>query len=98
MVIGYASKVKKDPSKSITADLENVNTLVDAKETLPEFTTRRKWSAFVLIMVVIIVILGYFPWADLLGQGVSDAINAPFTMLAKVPVLGDILEPAILHP
>ncbi|WP_236262170.1 MULTISPECIES: YfcC family protein [Erysipelothrix] len=98
MVIGYASKVKKDPSKSITADLDNVNTLVDAKETLPEFTTRRKWSAFVLIMVVIIVILGYFPWADLLGQGVSDAINAPFTMLAKVPVLGNLLGAGNITP
>ncbi|QIK69516.1 YfcC family protein [Erysipelothrix sp. HDW6C] len=98
LVVQYASKVKKDPSKSVIAGDKEIKTLTDAGETLPEFTTKRKWSALVLIGVVIVIILGYLPWADLLGQGVADIVNSPFTMLAKVPVLGNLLGAAHVTP
>ncbi|MCG4457297.1 YfcC family protein [Erysipelothrix rhusiopathiae] len=91
LMIRYASRVKKNPEKSVLADCEGVNTLVDKNESLPEFTTQRKWSALVLILIVVVIILGYFPWEEIAGVGVANAVNSPFTALAKVPVLGSIL-------
>lgn len=98
MLIQYAQSVKKNPKKSIIADLEDIHTLTDANESLPEFTTRRKWSAFVLVLVIILMIIGYIPWADLLGENVANAVNSPFTFLASIPVLGNLIGASHITP
>lgn len=91
MLIQYAQKVKNNPNKSILNGLKDVHTLTDSKSELPEFTTQRKWSVLVLIIVIIFMILGFLPWEDLFGTQVSNIINAPIIFLANVPVLGDLL-------
>ncbi|MEG0328146.1 MAG: YfcC family protein [Erysipelothrix sp.] len=98
MMIQYANKVKNNPEKSILADVEGVNTLIDRNEKLPEFTKKRKQSALVLILIVVIIIFGYFPWEEIAGAGVAKAINAPFTALAKVPLLGNLLGAGHITP
>lgn len=91
MVIQYASKVKDDPKKSIIYDLEDKNNLMDVEATPPEFTGKRKASAYVLVAVIILIVLGNFPWERLLGESAMNAVNAPITFLAGIPVLGDLL-------
>ena len=87
MVIQYAQKVKKDPSLSVVADI--AETKMEAQEDL-EYTKRRKRSNLVFIILVIFMILGFFPWEDLLGANAQAIVNKPFTWLAAIPVLGKL--------
>ncbi|CAM3650915.1 YfcC family protein [Erysipelothrix urinaevulpis] len=97
-VLSYANKVKDDKSKSILADLEDVKTLVDQKAEMPEFTKERKRSVFVFVILVFLMIVGFFPWLELTGEAGYNLVNAPFTALAKVPFLGTILGASHVSP
>lgn len=94
-ILKYANKVKADKQASITADLTDINTLTDDNASLPQLTKKRALSVFVFVVIVIFLIIGYVPWGEF---GLADAINSPITMLAKVPVLGDILGAAHITP
>ncbi len=98
--VKYANGVKKDKEKSIVADIE-VNTMTDEQAELPELTKRRFWSIVVLMGIIVLLILGYMPWYELKLQGgrtFQDIINAPIYLLAKVPVLGDLLGAKHMTP
>ncbi len=97
-VISYAKKVKENPSKSVLADLEDINTLSDQKSEMPEFTKERKQSVAVFIILVILMIVGFFPWLELTGETGYRIVNAPFVALAKVPVLGNLLGASHISP
>ena len=90
-VLRYANRVKADKAKSALADLDGVKTLTDQNAEMPEMTRKRLWSIVVFIGVVVLLLIGYIPWAEIFGEGVYNAVNAPLTWLGKVPVLGDIL-------
>lgn len=97
-LVQYGKKVKKDNKNSVLADVENVKTLTEEHSTLPEFTRRRKWSVGVFIVLVILMIIGFFPWFELTGETGFNLVNAPFVALAKVPVLGNILGAGHVTP
>lgn len=90
-LINYANKVKKDSSKSVVHDVENIKTMAEDNQTLPEFTRQRKASVAVFVIIIILMILGFIPWEELFGTTGSNIVNAPILALAKVPVLGTIL-------
>ncbi len=96
-VIRYANSVKKDPKKSVL-DGQNVETLIDQKAEMPEYTKARKYSVYVFITQVILMIVGYFPWLELTGEKGFNFVNAPVQFLAKIPVLGNILGAANITP
>lgn len=98
MVIRYANKVKANPSKSVLAGLTDVKTLTEQGNELPEMNSKRKKSLIVFVLVVLFLLIGYTPWAAIGGEGISNIINAPLTLLAKVPVLGSILGAAHVTP
>lgn len=92
-VLQYAARVKKDPSKSIVAGLP-VNTMVEEKQEEVEITTRQALSIGLLVLIVIAMICGYVPWDSIKfadGTTAKTLVNLPFTSLAKVPVLGNLL-------
>lgn len=77
-VLKYANKVKKDPSKSVVADIAEANkmaasiNLEDSK-----MTTRHKLSIATFAVVILLCVMGYAPW-DSIGDGetVFNAVNA----------------------
>lgn len=97
-LINYANKIKKDPSKSVVADVESVDTLVEEDESLPEFTGRRKVSVAVFLVIILLMIIGFVPWGELFGQRGADIVNAPINMLAQIPVLGTLLGASHISP
>lgn len=78
-VLRYANGIKKDPSKSVVANIEGVgmHNTVDADEFKP-MTGRHKASLIVFGLVIIVTICGYAPWDSLaIGDGYAfDYINA----------------------
>lgn len=67
-VMWYAKRIKKDPSKSFTADI-NKRLLEKAKkdidiEKLPEFTKTRKATMWVFIGAFVLLIMSVIPWND----------------------------------
>lgn len=96
-VIQYANKVKKNKEASVLYGLD-VKTLTDKNEALPEFTTKRKISVFLFVFLVIVMIFGYFPWEQLGGTSLYNVVNFPFTAMANVPILGDLLGAAQVTP
>lgn len=97
-LINYANKVRKDKEKSIVHDIDSINTLVDEEDTLPEFTGRRKASVTVFIVIILLMIIGFIPWEELLGQRGADIVNAPIYALAKIPFLGTVLGASHISP
>ena len=97
-LINYANKVKKDPKKSVAHGVDDLDTLADEEGSLPEFTTRRKASVSVFLIIIVLMIIGFIPWAELLGQQAADIVNAPITWLANIPVLGTILGADHISP
>lgn len=93
LVVQYANSVKADPSKSIIADLDDVNTLTDQKGEMPELTKKRLWSIIVFISVVVILIFGYVPWAEfeVAGKSLYDVVNGPLHYIQSIPMLSNIL-------
>ena len=65
---------------------------------MPEYTKARKYSVYVFITQVILMIVGYFPWLELTGEKGFNFVNAPVQFLAKIPVLGNILGAANITP
>ncbi len=90
-VINYANKIKKDPKKSVVHGVEDIDTLTEGQESLPEFTGRRKASVAVFLMIIVLMIVGFIPWMELTGETGFNIVNAPILALAKVPVLGTLL-------
>ncbi|MGF6375616.1 putative ion transporter superfamily protein YfcC [Clostridiales Family XIII bacterium PM5-7] len=77
-VLRYANKVKKDPSKSCVAHLDDINTRIEGVDfTSVELTTRHKWSLVVFALMIIIIICGYVPWGSIpVGDGTMyDYVN-----------------------
>lgn len=90
-VLHYASKVKKDPSKSVVAGID-VNTMVNEGHKTEEFTKEKALSIGLLVIIITALMCGYIPWdaikfAD--GGTMKDVVNWPITTLAKLPFLGN---------
>ncbi len=98
MMVQYAAKVKKNPQKSVLHGLEGVKTGGGETTELPEMTRPRFASVLVFIFIVLALLLGYTPWADIGGDAAFRIVNAPFTLLSKVPVLGGILATGHMTP
>lgn len=64
MVTRYASAVKKDPSKSVVANVADINTRVDGEVEQLEvkMTGRQKASLVVFVIVILLCVVGYMPW------------------------------------
>lgn len=85
-MVTYAERVKADPTKSITYDIEATRTIDTSKhEALPEMDRKKAISLGVFGIMILLIIMGYVPWADF---GLYDAVNKPFDLLAKVPFIG----------
>ena len=59
-----------------------------------EITSRQALSIGLLVLIVIAMICGYVPWDSIKfadGTTAKTLVNLPFTTLAKVPVLGNLL-------
>ncbi len=95
IVLRYAATVKKDPSKSYSADLKDINTLANEKDTLPEMTKARAWSLIVYIICIVCTVIGYIPWYNIEladGKTMYDVINAPQAFLMEnVPAIGNFI-------
>lgn len=59
-VVRYAEKVRKDPSKSLVADVDTSD-LVGSKEEVP-FDARRKLITVVFIVTIILIVVGCMKW------------------------------------
>ena len=95
MLMKYGAKVKHSPEKSALNGVEGVKTSASGEtKEIPEMTPRRMASTILFVLMIVILIIGYIPWGDLGGEALSNAINAPFTFFASIPVLGDILGAA----
>ena len=97
-LIAYANKVKKDQTKSVVHGSEGIDNLVDEGSSLPEFTGRRKASVTVFVVIILLMIIGFIPWEELLGQRGADIVNAPIYGLAKIPILGTLLGASHISP
>jgi len=96
LVLRYAESVKKDPKKSTLYGVPGVKDLVGTKNTkaFPEMTKARKWSLIIFIVMILLTVIGYFPWSEIhVGEKTMyDIINAPQTFLPeKVPFIGNLL-------
>jgi uncharacterized ion transporter superfamily protein YfcC len=91
-VINYANSVKKDATKSIVYGMD-INTMTHEQKVLPELTSKRKWSLYLFVLIIVLLICGYMPWYEVpCGDGtLQDVINAPFTFLAGIPFIGNLL-------
>ena len=97
-LINYANKVKKDKKKSVVHDVDSIDNLIDEEESLPEFTGRRKASVAVFMIIILLMIVGFIPWEELLGQRGADIVNAPIYGLAKIPFLGTLFGASHISP
>lgn len=61
-VTRYAAKVKKDPSKSCVAGIDDINTRVEGEGEILEMTGKHKASLIVFGIMILICIIGYVPW------------------------------------
>jgi len=78
MVLRYANKVKKDPSKSVVADIEEAKHMAtEATITEGKMPKAHLWSIIVFAIVILLCVAGYAPW-DSIGDGetVFNAVNA----------------------
>ena len=93
MLIRYGAMVKADPSKSDLADIPGVKSSADGKDdgALPEMTRARGLSALLFVLMILILVIGYIPWKNLGGQGLSDIVNAPILGIQKLGIFGEIL-------
>lgn len=91
-VLKYANKVKKDPSKSVVADIsECQHMMTDASVEDVKMEARHKWSLIVFGIVILLCVMGYVPW-DSIGDGES-AFNAVNAIKYKTSggIIGDLL-------
>jgi len=99
MLMKYGARVKSHPEKSALFAVEGVRTSArgETKE-IPEMTPKRMASTVLFIVMIFTLIIGYIPWGDLGGEALSNVINFPFTALAAIPPLGDILGAGHVTP
>ena len=99
MLMKYGAKVKHDPEKSDLFGVDGVKTSPsgEAKE-IPEMTPRRMASTILFILMIFTLIIGYIPWGDIGGETLGNIVNAPFTALAKIPVIGSIFGAGHVTP
>ncbi|MCL1787857.1 MAG: hypothetical protein FWG38_07695 [Defluviitaleaceae bacterium] len=99
MLMRYGAMVKKSPEKGALAKVEGVSAGADAgTKEMPEMTRKRMASALLFVGMIVVLIIGYVPWADIGGETLGNIVNAPFTALAGVPVLGSILGAGHMTP
>ncbi len=95
LVLRYANAVKKDPSKSVLADLDDVETLVSKEGALPEMNKQRAWSLGIYIACIVASVIGYVPWYNINlanGNTMYDVVNAPQNWLMDtLPALGNFI-------
>ena len=84
-VLSYASKIKKDPSKSIVADKKeelDAHFLHNKKgEAVPTFTLRRKVALFLFILTFILYIYAVIPFASI-GITFIPTLGWSFTQMS----------------
>ncbi len=101
-VLRYANSVKKDPKKSIVADLKDVNTLHNEEDTLPAMNKRRAWSLVVYITCIVCTVIGYVPWYNINlanGKTMYDVINYPQTWIMEtLPAIGNFIGADVFTP
>jgi len=99
MLMKYGAKVKQHPEKSVLSGAEGVRSSVsgEAKE-IPEMTPRRMASTILFVVMILALIIGYVPWEDIWGATLGNIINAPFTGLARIPILGNVLGAGYVTP
>ncbi|MCL2821498.1 MAG: hypothetical protein FWD38_11860 [Oscillospiraceae bacterium] len=99
MLMKYGAKVKRSPEKSVLYGVEGVKTSAsgDAKE-IPEMTPRRMASTILFVLMILVLIIGYIPWRDIGGETLSNIVNAPFNLTAKIPVIGNIFGAGNVTP
>lgn len=91
-VLRYANKVKKDPSKSVVADIAECQNMDAAAGTSDEkMSLRHKLSLLVFAVVILLCVMGYAPWASIgENQGVFNFLNGFKTNLSG-GFLGNLL-------
>jgi uncharacterized ion transporter superfamily protein YfcC len=97
-LINYANKVKKDKKQSVVHDVDSIDNLIEEEGALPEFTGRRKVSVAVFVGIILLMIIGFIPWEELLGQRAFEIVNAPINALANIPILGTVLGASHITP
>lgn len=95
LVLRYAESVRKDPTRSAVYGLP-VNTLMDESSTkeMPTLTGKRKWTLAVFAIMILIIVMGYIPWASIPcgDQTMYEIVNHPQVWLGEhVPVLANFL-------
>lgn len=98
MMIKYASGVKKNKEKSVLSKIHNIKEIDVDMSHQPEINRARFWSLVVFVLMIVFMLIGYTPWEAIGGPGLSSVINAPITLLEKVPVLGDIIGAGDITP
>ena len=99
MLMEYGAKVKKHPDKSQLYGVPGVKTSASGQtKEIPEMTPKRMASTILFVLMILVLIIGYIPWGDLGGDTLNNIVNAPFTALAKVPVIGDIFGAGHVTP
>jgi len=99
MLMRYGAKVKHNPEKSALYGIEGVKTSASGEtKEIPEMTPRRMASTILFVLMILTLIIGYIPWGDIGGEALGNAVNAPFRILAAIPLLGDILGAAHVTP
>lgn len=76
-VTRYAEMVRRDPSKSITADIPETQEPLSTDAEVPEMTKRRMSSLVVFGLMVLFLFIGYMPWATIeLGESAKNFFDA----------------------
>ncbi|MGT2846712.1 YfcC family protein [Streptococcus massiliensis] len=91
-VYSYASKIQKDPTKSLTyanreADMDHFNVSKDEAAEAVELTKVQKKVLWVFALTFVLMIISLVPWADL-GVPYFADFN---TWLVGLPVIGQIV-------
>lgn len=94
LVLRYAEKVKRDPTKSVVYGMDVNDLATSASDELPEMTTRRKWTLVAFAVIVVIIVMGYIPWYAIpVGDhSMYEVVNAPLIWFNEyLPVVGNLL-------
>ncbi len=94
LTLRYAESVRKDPTRSVVYGLEVNNLMGESGQEMPELTKKRKWSLFIFAVVVVIIVIGYIPWASIPcgDQTMYEVINYPQVWIMEhAPALGQFL-------
>jgi len=99
MLMKYGAKVKHDPSKSALHGIEDIKTSASGEtKEVPEMTPRRMASTILFVLMILVLIIGYVPWADIGGVALNNIVNAPFTALDSIPFIGDVIGAGHVTP